>query len=880
MRSLQACWFAPVAVRVPSTLVSHYRLLEPLGSGGMGVVYRAEDTALGRTVALKFLPPQIVRDPKQVQRFREEARTASALNHPNICTIYEVAEEQGELFIAMEFVEGRPLSESIRDGRMSTSSVVRYARQIAGALEHAHARGVIHRDLKPLNVVITPEGDAKILDFGLAKRTDPNDVTRKTLQAVTATTIGLAGTMPYMSPEQLEGGDASARSDIWALGIVMYEMAAGVKPFSGDNLYRLCTGIINEPIPALPETVPPGLAAVIRRSLEKEPSRRYQRAGEVRAALEALEPSSAVGIVSAVREKPKLGWVWWVAAATVLALITASALWWLAKRTPNIPKTSAEVVGDRVQLAVIAPDTNSQGGEGAFDSGLVDTLTSGLTELSERHHLAVIPPSEMRAHHVQTLEAARQEFGVNYGLMLNIQRAAGQIRVNYSLVDARTHEQIRGGTITAGASDPFALQDQVSARVTELLKLELEPQEKKTLAAHGTSEPAAYDFYLRGLGYLQNYDKEENIDNAISVFRHALEKDNGFAGAYAGLGEAYWQKFEHTREKHLGIDATKACQAALEKDPNLTQGHTCLGRAYQGTGKYELAAKEYQQASKSEPALDAAQTGLARAYESLNRLQEAEQSYKAVIALRPDYWAGYNRLGTFYLRNGRLEEAAQMYTQVTSLAPDSFVGFANLGSTRIQQGRYAEAIEPLQKSLKIRNTGVATSNLATAYFQSKRYADAARMFEQATTLDQQNYELWGNLGDAYYWVPEMRNRAASSYRKALELGEEQRKVNPRDAHMLSYLAEYHAMLGEKQKAQLLIGEAEKLAPRDPEVLYYAAMVYIQAGDQKKSLEKLERAVAAGYPAATVRDTPNFSVLQNDPRFRALISQENKKGKTS
>src|ERR1700682_1597769 len=334
MRSLQACWFPPVAVPVPSALVSHYRLLEPLGSGGMGVVYRAEDTALGRTVALKFLPPQIVHDPKQVQRFREEARTASALNHPNICTIYEVAEEQGEMFIAMEFVEGRPLSEAIRDGRVSTSSVVRYARQIAGALEHAHARGVIHRDLKPLNIVITPDGDAKILDFGLAKRTDPNDINRKTLQAVTATTVGLAGTMPYMSPEQLEGGDASARSDIWALGIVMYEMAAGVKPFSGDNLYRLCTGIINEPIPALPETVPPGLAAVIRRCLEKEPSRRYQRAGEVRAALEALEPSSAVGIVSTVREKPKLGLVWWVAAA-VLTLITIAALWF-ANRSSNV----------------------------------------------------------------------------------------------------------------------------------------------------------------------------------------------------------------------------------------------------------------------------------------------------------------------------------------------------------------------------------------------------------------------------------------------------------------------------------------------------------------------------------------------------------------
>ncbi len=570
----------------------------------------------------------------------------------------------------------------------------------------------------------------------------------------------------------------------------------------------------------------------------------------------------------------------WAFGVATLAVFATGAIW-LARKFPKKPDEGVTGTAERMQVAVISPASGSPAGEGAFDSGLVETLTSSLTELSGRHPLAVIPASEMRAHHVQTLDVARQEFGVNYGLMLNIQRAAGQVRVNYSLVDAHSHQQLRGGTVTAGASDPFGLQDQVSARVAEILKLELEPREKESLVAHGTTEPAAYDFYLQGVGYLQNYDKPENVENAITVFRRALEKDKEFAGAYAGLGEAYWQKFDHTHEKRLAGDATKACEIAVEKDVNLAQAHSCLGRVYQGTGKYEMAVDEYQKASKSQPTLDAAQTGLAKAYESLNRLQDAEKSYKAVIAMRPDYWAGYNRLGTFYLRNGKFEEAAQMYMQVTSLVPDSFTGYANLGITRIQQDRYSEAIEPLERSLTIRKTGSATSNLATAYFQSKRYADAARMFEQATTLDTRNYEIWGNLADAYYWAPGMRERAAGAYRKALELGEEQRKVNPRDAHMLSYLAEYHAMLGEKDRARSRISEAEALAPRDPEVLYYAAIVYVQAGDQKKSLEKLERAVAAGYPAAVVRDTPNFALLENDPRFRALISsQQNKKGKNS
>jgi len=846
----------------------------------MGVVYRAEDTALGRTVALKFLSSQIAQDPKRVERFRDEARTASSLNHPNICTIYEVGEEEGELFIAMEYVEGRPLSESLREGGMAVETVLRYGRQISGALEHAHERGIVHRDLKPANVVVTPNGTAKILDFGLAKRSDPEELQRKTTQGVaTESSVGLTGTLPYMSPEQLQGGETGAQSDIWSLGVMLYEMVSGGRPFRGENLYRLCTAIIQEPMPPLPAHVPAGFAAVIKRCLEKEQSRRYQRASELRAALEALEISSTS--VAAPPAPPKVDTdrstaLWIVAGVALVLLVMGGTLLWRNSSGPKSVRAPGISVPQRVQLAVLPPNSATGPEDSAFNDGLVETLTSRLTALTEKHPLAVIPASEVRARKVGTVDAAREEFGINLGLVINVQHAGGQERVNYSLVDASSHQQLRGGTITAPRGDPFALQDQVSESVTQALELQLQPKEKSALQAHGTTEPAAYDFYLQGRGYLQDYGKKENVENAITVFRSALDKDPAFAAAHAGLGEAYWQKFELIHDQRLVKQAIDSCREANQKDSALSEAHICLGTVAQGTGKYEEAVAEFQKAAQSEPTRDAAAGGLGRAYESLNQMENAEQAYKAAIALRPNYWVEYNRLGTFYLRRGKFDNAAGMYTQVISLAPDSFIGYTNLGITRVQQGRYAEAIEPLKRSLEIRRTGPATSNLATAYFQQKNFSEAAKSFEEATALDPGSYELWGNLGDAYYWAPGMRDRSGVAYRKALSLGEEQRKVNPRNANLLSYLAGYHAMLGEVKAANESISEALRLMPRDPEVLYYAALVYAQLHDREKAIDALQRSIAAGYSVSAVRDTPNFAVLENDPRYRALISTEESK----
>jgi len=842
--------------------LGHYRVLEQVGAGGGGVVFRAHDERLDRDVALKVLRPGVLADEAARSRFRKEALTLSRLSHSHIAHVYDFDSQDGVDFLVMEFVRGVTLQNKLAAGPFPEEEVIHLGKQIATTMEEVSEFGIVHRDLKPANIILTPAGDAKLLDFGLAKLMRGDDVTASMQER-----SEMAGTLPYMSPEQIRGGPTDFRSDIYSLGAVLYEISTGKRAFPGDVATVVMQDIVRKsPVPPreLNFSLSAGMELIIMRCLAKEPVRRYQRPAELRASLEAIEGSRSSEAAIPRRKKPLPTLA---AAGLILALAAAGVMTGKFRRSPA--RIASE--GPVKQLAILPPRTAGDVETAAFGNGLIQTLTSRLSELTATHPLQVVPSSEIREQGVTTLQQAVQQFGANLGLEVNVERSGSMVRVNYALVDAKAHRQVQGDTITASSSDPFAVEDRVAESVVKALEIQLRPEEQKALANHGTEQPASYDYYLQGRGYLQDFQKPENVDNAIVEFDRALQYDRNYALAWSGLGEAYWRKYEHSKQAEWVEKGKAACAQAVTLRADLAAAHLCLGLVDAGTGAYEKAAEEYEAASKLEPTSDEAYSGMARAYEQLGQPEKAESTFRKAISLRPSYWATYNWLGIFYLARGRFPEAASMFEQVIALAPDSFAGYGNLGAAYVQSGEYAKAIPALQRSAEIRPTAAADSNLAYAYFNLRQYPEAARLFEAAATLDPENFEIWGNVGDAYYWSPGERIKARNAYQKARSLASKVIAVNPRDANTLAVVAYYEAMSGDSDAADHHIRVALSSAPKDPDVLFTAALVFNQRGKTDKALSCLEKAVAAGYSRTLVRDTPNFDNLRLQPRLRKLLA---------
>ena len=861
------------------TIAGRFAVIARLGVGGMGEVYRANDIRLERAVALKRIAPRLQSDEDYRNRFLREARYASRLNHPCIGEIHDVFEVDDELLLVMEYVDGETLRQRFARP-LNFAEFFDIAVQCADGLSAAHDQGIVHGDIKPENIMLRPNGHIKILDFGLAKELPRLD------DEVTAETLGngtrSGGTLAYMAPEVLLEQPADHRTDIFSLGVVLYEALGGSHPFRSGGAFATANKILQQAPAQLHQLNPkvmPEQERIIAKMLAKDPAERYATAADLLVDLRLAQRDWAN--LASPRQIPAPAISRWpartsnrtrtFAIAGVLSLAAVGALVGVVKHFAR----PAPISPSLKNVAVLA--LNVVGGSAedkAFADGITDSLTAKLTQMTAAHSIQVISAADVRSKHISKAEDARKEYGAQLVLEGSVQHSGGMVRVIYALVDTTSHSQLNADTIDAPVTDPFGLQDRVAIGIAKMLDLELTSQERDTLQNHGTQIAVAYDLFLRGKGFLQSYDQPGSVDNAIHAFEQALSLDRNYSLAFAGLGSAYLKKYDAQKESGWIELAGKSCQKALDLDSQLAAGHVCLGTLRSQTGQDEAAVHEFQKALNAEPTSDEAYRGLGMAYQHLNRFTDAELTYRKAIEVRPQYWAGYSWLGGFYFRQARYAEAEDAFKKVAALIPDSFLGYSSLGAIYVQTGRYDEANQQLTRSISIRPTYSACSNFATLHYHQRKFAQAADEYEQALKLDSRDYRVWGNLGDAHYWTPGNRDAASSAYRKAITLVKEGLRVDPRDPYLLSNLAAYEAMVGERAASLDALQKALDVAPGDSEVRFRAAVVHNQFADTNATLGWLERAVSAGYSTAKVKDSPNFDALKSSPRYQHLFPGKN------
>lgn len=852
--------------------ILHYKIIEKLGEGGMGVVYKAEDLKLKRNVAIKFLPSYIAQNEEDRSRFRLEAQAAASLNHPNITQIYSIEELDGEIFIVMEFIEGNEL-KSKTDSPYNIEQTIKIAINICSGLSAAHNKGIIHRDIKSGNIMCSEDGKVKIMDFGLAKVQGNADITRK------GTTLG---TTSYMSPEHFRGGEVDQRSDIWALGILLYEMLTGKMPFSGAYEQAVIYSILNEEpeaIIGLNEAVPLELKEIVDKCLKKNPDERYETAEELREDLENLFSGKTAGknvkqkidlyqkLHSGFKSKISYG----IGAAFSIMLLT---YFFILPKSNFISDYLFEKAALEKQSLLILPFTNigSDPKNQAYCDGLLETLTSKLTEIESIHSsLMVVPSSEVRRYAVASPGEAQKSFGVNLAVTGSLQLFDNITRLTLNLVDTKSMRQINSSVIDVNASDFIALQDNSVLNLLKMLELEINKEAEDLIKEGSTEKPGAYDFYLQGLGYLQRYEKEENLDFAEELFYSAIEEDSLYALAYGALGETYWRKYELLKDVTYISLAELLCKKAFNIDPNLAQANRTLGMIGIGTGEFVSAIQYFEKAIEIEPKNAYSYGGLAKAYESMNLLDQAEETYKRAIKLKPGYWAGYNDLGVFYFSHNQLQKAIKEFTRVTILTPDNYKGYNNLGGVYYRQEEWLKAREMFEKSFAINRSYSVASNLGTLYYLEGNFEEAINKYNLAIELNDRDYTMWGNLGSALYWSNSERGAAEKAFKRAIRLAEKKIEINPDDPEVLSHLGGYYSMLGEKDLTIRYLKKAIKLAPDNSEVMYLSAASYERIGNREEAVKWLKRSIDNGYSRAEIFLQPEFQALLGDKRFQTTFS---------